>query len=85
VEASRDSLVLLDSTYYSIEALDGEAHLVMLKDAQGNTSQPVARAGGDRGRHALPSGHHYRVGRRPDALFESDNEGLRGQQRLVGQ
>lgn len=36
-EASRDSLVLLDSTYYSIEALDGEAHLVMLKDAQGNT------------------------------------------------
>ncbi|EMA2244411.1 conjugative transfer relaxase/helicase TraI, partial [Enterobacter hormaechei] len=36
-EASRDSLVLLDSTYYSIEALDGEAHLVTLKDAQGNT------------------------------------------------
>lgn len=36
-EASRDSLVLLDSTYYSIEALDGEANLVTLKDTQGNT------------------------------------------------
>ena len=36
-EASRDSQVLLDSTYYSIEALDGDAHLVTLKDTQGNT------------------------------------------------
>jgi len=36
-EASRDNLVLLDRTYYSIEALDRDAHLVTLKDAQGNT------------------------------------------------
>lgn len=31
------SMVLLDNTYYSIDALDKDAHLVTLKDAQGNT------------------------------------------------
>lgn len=36
-QAHGSSMVLLDNTYFRIEALDKDAHLVTLKDAQGNT------------------------------------------------
>lgn len=84
-EASRDSLVLLDSTYYSIEALDGEAHLVMLKDAQGNTRSLSPAQAATEGAMlyrqdtiTVSEGDRMRFRKRQRA-------GLRGQQRLVGQ
>lgn len=36
-ETHGGSMVLLDNTYYKIDALDKDAHLVTLKDAQGKT------------------------------------------------
>ena len=36
-QSHASSMVLLDNTYYRIDALDKDAHLVTLKDAQGNT------------------------------------------------